>query len=393
MRILAMRSKAEVAQNVAISQSEKASDRFFIDRALMLAWLAAGHTDPNPLVGAVVVSNGVVVGVGYHQRAGSAHAEVIALDEAGARAKNSTLYVTLEPCSHQGKTPPCVDRIVASGVRRVVVCTLDPDPRVRGKGIKKLIENSIEVDVGILPEQAVLLNLPYFKRQLSLGGAVTIKVAMTIDGRIASAPGMRDTITGSQAQQYVNRLRAENDAVIIGIDTLLTDQPRLDCRRLSAPSDPLPVVLDTQLRFPVDYPWIREGRKFCICCSESVDAAKAQIFEKTSGQIIRCISANGAVDVKDVIARLAENGISSLLVEGGGRVLTSFIERDCWDALHVFISSEFFGEDGVPVYRNRCGFENNCAVSVDARQIGDDFLLRYVHRDTMAKVTESLNIK
>lgn len=387
-----MRSKQNVQSDSIQSQSGGASDRFFIDRALKSAWLAAGQTDPNPLVGALVVNNGIVVGEGHHERAGCAHAEVIALEKAGSHSCNSTLYVTLEPCSHQGKTPPCVDRIIAGGVRRVVACTLDPDPRVSGQGIKKLRENNIEADVGILEAQAFLLNLAYFKRRLSLGSTVTLKVAMTIDGKIASAPGRRDTITGDQAHTYVHRLRAENDAVIVGIDTLLTDHPRLDCRRLQGLPDPLPVVLDTDLRFPNDYPWIVEDRKFIVCCAEDVDVAKARFFEKSSGRIIMCKRSDGGIDIKDVIAKLAEIGISSLLVEGGGRILTDFIELNCWDAMHVFISSKFFGEDGIPVYRKQSGFDNADAAAVDAQRLGNDFLLRYLNRDMVDELTERLRL-
>jgi diaminohydroxyphosphoribosylaminopyrimidine deaminase/5-amino-6-(5-phosphoribosylamino)uracil reductase len=387
-----MQSKQDVMQDSIISQPGNASDQYFIERALKLAWSAAGRTDPNPLVGAVVVNDGVIVGEGYHERAGCAHAEVIALDAAGTRSQGGILYVTLEPCSHHGKTPPCVDRIIASGVRRVVACTVDPDQRVSGRGIQKLVENNIEINVGILQEQAVLLNLAYFKQRLALGSAVTLKVAMTIDGKIASAPGMRNAITGSDVQKYVHRLRAENDAVIVGIDTLLTDLPQLDCRCLPGLSSPVPVVLDTSLRFPLDYPWIDEGRRFYVCCAEDADDAAAKLIEKTSGRVIRCKRNNGALDVNNVITGLADNGMPNVLIEGGGRVLTSFIENNKWDAMHVFISSAFFGEEGVPLYRNGSGFKNADANSVDAQRIGDDFLLRYINRATMGKMTERLSL-
>ncbi|MFH1754752.1 MAG: bifunctional diaminohydroxyphosphoribosylaminopyrimidine deaminase/5-amino-6-(5-phosphoribosylamino)uracil reductase RibD, partial [Candidatus Latescibacterota bacterium] len=328
---------------------------------------------------------------GYHRRSGSAHAEVIALHEAGARSLNGTLYVSLEPCSHHGKTPPCVDRIIAGGIRRVVVGTLDPDPRVSGRGVQILTDHGIQVDVGCLRDASILLNLSYFKRKLSLGSSITVKVAMTIDGKIASAPGKRDAITGSQAQQYVHKLRAMNDAVIIGIDTLLTDRPRLDCRSAPGLKPPAPVVLDSSLRFPEDYPWMHEGREFFVMCATDADDAKARRIEDSHGLVIRCSSSHGQLDLHDIINKLADLEKRRILIEGGGRVLSSVIRRSSWDALCVFISASLFGEDGVAVFPGQEAFKNSSAVPVDAQRIGDDFLLRYLNNATRIDLGERLS--
>jgi len=392
-----MRSKQDMRPVTAASKPDDKlrqhdTDRFYLHRALELAWLAAGQTKPNPLVGAVVVNGGEVVGEGFHERSGRAHAEVIALEKAGRRSRDGTLYVTLEPCSHQGKTPPCADRVIASGIRRVVACTFDPDARVSGRGIRKLRENNIEVCVGMLQDQAFLLNLAYFKKRLSPGSAVTMKTAVTIDGKIASAPGRRDMITGEDAQLYVHRLRAENDAVVVGIDTLLTDRPILDCRKLPGSIPPVPVILDSRLRFPLDYPWIGEERRFIVCCADDAAEDKIPPLDGAGGKVIRCRRAEGILDASDVVTGLAQAGLSGLLVEGGGKIVTSFLEQNCWDALHILISSKLFGEGGVTMFRKREGFENAGAVAVDAQRLGNDFLLRYINRATRDEFIEKLNL-
>ncbi|NIM19630.1 MAG: bifunctional diaminohydroxyphosphoribosylaminopyrimidine deaminase/5-amino-6-(5-phosphoribosylamino)uracil reductase RibD [Candidatus Latescibacteria bacterium] len=370
--------------------TETLLDASFLGRALELAWRAAGRTHPNPLVGALVVKESRIVAEGYHKRSGLAHAEILALDEAGRAAEGSTLYVTLEPCAHKGKTPPCVDRIISSGVRRVVACTQDPFPHVSGGGFEKLKSNRIQVDVGCLKEQALLLNLPYFMRHLGLGSIVTLKIASTMDGRIASVPGKRDAITGKEAQLYAHRLRASHDAVLIGVETLLTDRPLLDCRLLEDVDPPVPVVLDANLRFPEDYPWIKEGRAFFVCCGMNADASKVQQVEKTNGRVLRCKMEAEELDITNVVSTLEGEGVSSILVEGGGKVFSSFIDRNLWNAAYTFVSPLFFGEEGVAMYRKRFANKEPGAFPVDAFRVGDDFLLRMLNEKTRSELLEKL---
>ncbi len=357
-------------------------DRAYLERALELAWRASGQTYPNPLVGAVVVKNGEIIGEGFHARSGSAHAEIVALETTRANPEGATLYVTLEPCAHQGKTPPCVNRIISSGIQRVVACTLDPNPRVSGRGRARLVKSGIRVDIGYLMEQAVLLNLPYFKRHMSREGAVTLKIASTMDGKIATAPRKRDLITGPEAQEYAHRLRATHEAILIGIETLLTDRPKLDCRLIEGAAAPVPVVVDTRLRFPGDYPWVNEGRKFFICCAPDVDSARLERLENTSGRVLRCRMDQNGLDMRDVVSKLKSEGVGSILVEGGAKVFSSFIDKGIWDAMVTFVSPMLFGENGAAMYKRTSPNTHIDAIPVDARKIGRDFLLRYMNEKT-----------
>jgi diaminohydroxyphosphoribosylaminopyrimidine deaminase/5-amino-6-(5-phosphoribosylamino)uracil reductase len=357
-----------------------AADPFYVDRALELAWLGAGKTRTNPMVGAVVVKHGAVVGEGYHAAFGADHAERIALDLAGDAAVGATLYLTLEPCTHHGKTPPCVERITKSGVRRVVICTLDPDPRMDGRGVEALRAQGIDVDVGARADQALLLNVGYFKRTLDLGCTVTLKMATTWDGRIASGPGVRDSITGEEARRQVDRLRATHDAILVGINTVLVDEPRLDCRSLGDIEPPVPVVLDTQLRFPERYRWIDQQRKFVVVSCTSAPVERKNAIEKRGGVVLQCTGSPRGVPVGSALEALFQRGLTSVLVEGGAKVLTSFLEDGCWDGLHLFVSPAAFGPAGVALVERRIDAPD--AVLAHAATFARDVLLSYVNATT-----------
>ncbi len=363
-----------------LSTGISTADEFYLDRAIDLAWLGAGKTLSNPMVGAVVVRNGLVVGEGYHAAFGSNHAERVALDRAGEHALGATLYVNLEPCTHYGKTPPCVQRIIESGVRRVVVCTLDPDPRMDGKGTEALRSSGIEVELGRRAEQAVLLNLSYFKRSLSLGCAVTIKVATTWDGRIASGPGGGDTLTGEESRRHVHRFRAAHAGVLVGINTVLVDKPRLDCRMLDGVEAPVPVVLDTHLRFPESYRWIDEGRRFVVVTGENAPPDKRRAIEDRGGVVLLCTSDSGRVDVGSALDALFRWGLASVLVEGGAGVLTSFLVDGNWDGLHLFVAPTAFGPAGVALVERRIDARN--AVLSRVTSFSRDVLLSYLNQAT-----------
>lgn len=356
------------------------ADEAFIARAIDLAWLGAGRTRPNPLVGAVVAGGRDVVGEGFHAGYGLDHAEEVALEKAGERARGGTLYVTLEPCAHHGNTPPCVDRIIESGVRRVVVSTLDPDSRVDGRGISALREAGIDVAVGCCAERALLLNIGYFKQKLGLGRTVTLKMATSLDGCIASRPGTRSEITGQEARRFVHRLRAEHRAVLVGIDTLLVDRPRLDCRLLESVEDPVPVVLDSSHRFPDDYRWSTDERPFVVASLSGGGPMG------TAGEVIECDASNGRIELGSVLARLEARGLDTVLVEGGAEVFTSFLERGEWDALHFFLSARVLGPGGVSLTTRTIDGFGSVAVSVATAGLSNDALVSFIHtgtRDTL----------
>lgn len=372
----------------ASGRAGETADAFYLDRAIDLAWLGAGKTLTNPMVGAVVVKEGCVVAEGYHEAYGLDHAETSALDRAGQRAVGATLYATLEPCTHHGKTPPCVDRIVDSGVSRVVVCTLDPDPRMDGKGMEALRMQGIEVEVGCRAERALMLNLAYFKRIMTLGCAVTLKMAMTLDGCIASAAGRADTITGWEARRQAHRFRAVNLGVLVGIDTILIDAPRLDCRLLDGVKSPVPVVLDTRLRFPDRYPWIAEGREFLIVTGPNPDPDKVRKLEQARGEVIRCELSGGRVDIACAMELVAKRGISSVLIEGGAKVLASFLAPGLWDGLHLFMSPTLFGPEGVNLVGERVDVGESFLANVG--QVSGDVLTSYLNAKTRATMLERL---
>jgi diaminohydroxyphosphoribosylaminopyrimidine deaminase/5-amino-6-(5-phosphoribosylamino)uracil reductase len=365
------------------------ADGHFMDRAIDLAWLGAGWTPPNPLVGAVAVKDGHVVGTGYHERYGEAHAETVALGRAGDDARGSTLYVTLEPCCHHGNTPPCVEAIVRSGVKRVVIPILDPDERVNGRGVRYLRENGVRVDVGVGRERALLLNARYLKRKLGLGTSVTLKMAVTLDGRIASRRGGRDTITGDEARRLVHRFRAANDAVAIGVNTLAVDSPLLDCRLLDGAGPPVPVVFDSKLSFPIDHPWLHE-RSAVIVTGNGASASKEEQLKAAGGRVVRCPAGDGGVDIEAAVKALSRLGIESILVEGGARLFTSFLNSGAWDGLYMFVSPALFGGEGVAVSNDRIDRDRLNAELAGTASVADDVLLSFINKNTMKSLLDRL---
>jgi diaminohydroxyphosphoribosylaminopyrimidine deaminase/5-amino-6-(5-phosphoribosylamino)uracil reductase len=364
-------------------------DDFFVDRAIDLAWMAAGKTQPNPLVGAVVAKDGRILGVGYHPEYGEDHAETIALERAGESARGSTLYVTLEPCAHHGNTPPCVDQVIESGVSRVVIPTLDPDDRVNGRGVRVLREHGIGVDIGTRADRALLLNMAYFKEKLGLGSAVALKIAVTLDGKIASRPGKRDDITGSDSRRMVHRLRAVHDGVLVGIETFVTDSPRLDCRLLDSVKPPVPIVLDAELKFPDAHPWLRE-RGAVILTTENAPEERGATLTRSGARVIRCRTKGSSVDIAAAVAELRGRGISSVLVEGGMRVFSSFAEAGVWDAMFVFVSPVLFGPEGVGLADRAVGRKDLGARFAGASIVSGDILVSFINEKTRSTLREHL---
>jgi len=366
-------------------------DEAFMSGALELAWQAAGKTNPNPLVGAVIVKDGVVVGEGFHHRCGQAHAEVEAMRQAGDLARGATMYVTLEPCAHHGRTPPCAEQLVAAGIRRVVMPTIDPDPKVRGRGVEMLRSAGIQADTGCANAAAIATNIAYYKQRLGLGPTVVLKMALTIDGKIASAPGRRDQVSGEASHHYVHRLRANSDGIVVGINTVQTDAPRLDCRLVDCGAAPVPVVLDGNLDLDADNRWIREGRPFVVVGDDSNNSsARADALREGGGRVLSCASdGEGRVDVAEAMRLLSGAGFERILVEGGGQLFTSFLRAGLWDAMFLFHSPRAFGPGGVPVFTDTDPADPD-AISIDATRLEGDFLHRYVNRRTYDEIVAKL---
>jgi diaminohydroxyphosphoribosylaminopyrimidine deaminase/5-amino-6-(5-phosphoribosylamino)uracil reductase len=361
-----------------------------MQRARALARLGAGRTGSNPIVGAVVVKDGAAVATGFHREQGDAHAEVVALDRAGEQARGATLYVTLEPCAHQGRTPPCIERIIRSGVVRVVCPSIDPDARVRGRGIAALRAAGMQVDVGCLAEPAMLDNITFFRDHLGFSGTVTLKAAVSADGMVARASGRRDDVTAEAARRDGHVLRAMHDAVVVGIETVLIDQPRLDCRLLpnGVDRDPVPVVLDTHARTPLDNEWSRGGREFVVVCSTRTETARIDALARVGARVVRVKAGNDGVDINEATSALVAEGLARILVEGGPRVFRSFIEAGEWDALWLYRSPVEFGGEGVPLVA--APGQKIFGRGVDDVAVGDDRRFGFVNEPRWSSMAEAL---
>jgi diaminohydroxyphosphoribosylaminopyrimidine deaminase/5-amino-6-(5-phosphoribosylamino)uracil reductase len=326
------------------------------------------------MVGAVLTRDGEVVGSGWHRQVGGPHAEVEALREAGDRARGATLYVTLEPCSHFGRTPPCADAVLAAGVARVVACHGDPDPRVSGRGFQKLREAGVEVEVGPLAAEAVRLNLRFLIAATLRRPAVTLKWAMSLDGRIATATGQSQWISSTQGRRWALALREEHDAILAGSGTVLADDPRLD-RRLGLAAGPnLRVVMDRRLRVPP------EARLFTVegpvlIYTQSTDRERREALENKGAEVIVL----PVVEPAAVLADLYGRGVRSVLVEGGGEVLASFVASGCYDRVMADCAPLLIGGKGAPGPLGGEGFQALDSAarleSFEARRSGSDLIL------------------
>ena len=309
-------------------------DARFMAQALALAARGAGATSPNPPVGAVVVRRGRVVGAGYHRRAGGPHAEVLALRQAGAAARGGTLYVTLEPCCHLDKrTPPCVPLIVQRGIQRIVVATRDPNPKVWGRGLAALRRAGLQVEAGVGRPEADRLIEPYRTRITTGRPFVTLKVAATLDGKIATARGESRWITGPAARNFVHRLRALSDAVLVGINTVLADNPSLTARTGHAGSKtPRRIVLDPSLRIPLRATVLTDGKAATMIVTTAAGSvSKRAILEKRGVEVLVLSARRGRIAWGRLLRELGRRGITSLLIEGGAEVNASALRAGAVD--------------------------------------------------------------
>jgi diaminohydroxyphosphoribosylaminopyrimidine deaminase/5-amino-6-(5-phosphoribosylamino)uracil reductase len=363
-----------------------ATDRF-LGRALEVARQGAGTTSPNPMVGALVVRGGDVVAEGYHQRAGEEHAEEVALARAGARARGADLYVNLEPCAHQGRRPPCTGIILRAGIQRVFACIKDPNPLVNGQGFACLERAGVKVAWGFMEEEARRLNHAYLKWIVSGVPFVSLKAAVTLDGKLADAHGGSRWITSEEARAEVQRLRFEADAVLIGVGTALADNPSLSVRQPERTKPILKVILDTQLRLP---PGARvldrsEGDPVLIYASVGADAQRAQALRAAGAEIAEIGRRGASPALDEVLADLGRREVLHVLCEGGTKVFTAFLERGIADKIHLFMAPKLMGSEGRPWVGDlgRLRLEEAIALGcVEVRRAGPDVWLEaYLKRD------------
>ena len=329
----------------------------FMKVALELAAKHKGQTSPNPMVGAVVVQNGRIVGQGAHQRAGTPHAEVIALEQAGKLAIGSVLYVNLEPCCHNGKTPPCTTKIISSGVKKVIAAMKDPNPLVRGKGFKQLQQARIEVEIGLLEKEAKKLNEIFIKFISTGKPFIIMKAAISIDGKIATVTGDSKWISNERSRRKVYELRNQVDAIIVGENTLLTDNPRLNVHNIPNPHNPLKIVITKKLDIdPVKIKEmninINDNNLLFVAVNNSENISQTKIYTKNGIETLLVNSANNHLNLDELLSKLGKKKITSVLLEGGSYIYTSFLKAGLVDKIHLFQSPIIIGNDGIPMVRN-----------------------------------------
>ena len=353
----------------------------WMGRALELAGRGAGLTSPNPIVGAVLVAAGRAAGEGFHARAGGAHAEAGALAQAGAAARGATLYVTLEPCNHRGRTPPCVEAIRTAGVKRVVIGTRDPNPRVPGGGADALAGTGVVVAMGCREREAIALNQVFITAARHGRPHVTLKWAATLDGATADSRRSSRWVTGTQARLEAHRLRSRADAVVVGIGTALADDPALDVRLGSPwPREPFRVVVDSFARLPVTARLIEAGRpeRALVAVTDAADAERVGGLEARGVTVLRCKSQEGHVDVTDLVSRLGGLDVSGILVEGGGTLASAFLEAGLVDRLVAFTAPMLLGGAASPRAVGGAGLLLPEAIrleGVTVRSVGADLMV------------------
>lgn len=322
------------------------NDESFMKRALRLARKGEGWVSPNPMVGSVIVRNNRIIGEGYHRKFGQAHAEINALESVTESAEGSTIYVTLEPCSHYGKTPPCVDRLIACRPQRVVIGTADPNPLVAGKGIEALQRSGVPVSVGVLEEACRQINEAFFKFIQSRTPFVTLKYAQTLDGRIATATGHSRWISSLPSRRFAHRLRHAHDAIMVGIGTVLSDDPELTVRLVRG-KNPLRIVLDSRLRIPLTSHILQDQGTAgtLLVATDRADGEKlARLRDLGIDVLILPADPSGRIVLPSLFRELGTRNIASVLVEGGSGVLTALLAEDLADRLVAIVAPKIAGK-------------------------------------------------
>jgi len=367
-----------------MKNENESADKFFMKIALREARKGLGRTSPNPAVGAVLVKEGKIISKGYHKAYGLPHAEVEALQKAGSQASGATLYVTLEPCNHYGKTPPCTQAIIKSGVKRVVIGMKDPNPFVEGGGAEFLRKHGIEVKEGVLEQECFELNKNFVKFVTKGVPFVAIKVAMTLDGWIATRTGHSKWITNEASRNFVHRLRDIVDAVLVGVGTVISDNPMLNTRlKRKKGKDPLKVIIDPHLRIPIDCNVLKNKpeKAIIVVGKGAVSKEKIDRFKKETGaDVIECAFKEGKeLDLKQMLLLLAKKNITYLLIEGGSKTIGSFIRQRCVDEFFIFKAPKLIGgSDGIPMAYGKGVESMDKAIQIKVlkiRRFQDDLLI------------------
>ncbi len=361
----------------------KEIDKHYMQIALKLASRGSGFVNPNPLVGAVVVNNGEIVGAGYHKFFGGPHAEVYALKEAGEKAKGADIYVTLEPCSHYGKTPPCAKAIVKAGIKRVVIGAIDPNPLVSGKGVKILKDANVEVVTGVMADKVIKMNEIFINYIINKTPFVILKSAVSLDGKIATSAGKSKWITGEESRLKVHEIRNRVMAIMVGIGTVIADNPLLTTRLKENCKSPKAVIVDSKLRIPVDskiFTTIKD-REIIVACTEDFDREKSKQLLSMGVNVLICSKDGyGRVDLKYLIRKLGEHGIDSILLEGGGSLNFSALHCQVVDKVFYFIAPKLIGGRNAKTSVEGDGFEElNESVKVKevtVENIGQDIMIK-----------------
>ncbi len=350
----------------------------YMCRALDLAKKGEGFVNPNPMVGAVLVKNGKIIGEGYHTAYGKPHAEVEALKNAIESVKGATAYVTLEPCSHYGKTPPCAEALVKAQVKTVVIAMFDPNPLVSGRGVKMLEDAGIEVIVGVEEEKAQELNKIFVKYITTQQPYVLLKTAMTLDGKIATQTGDSRWVSGEISRQKVHQLRHNLMGIMVGINTVLQDNPSLDCRLGGTVCQPVKIIVDSLLRAPLEAKLWENNANVIMATTEKTSKELQEQYEKKGAKII--VAGKERVDLKLLMQKLGQLGIDSILLEGGATLNASALQENIVDEVWTFIAPKIVGGvvaptsvggEGIPLMNDAYQLEN-----MTAEQSGEDWLLK-----------------
>jgi diaminohydroxyphosphoribosylaminopyrimidine deaminase / 5-amino-6-(5-phosphoribosylamino)uracil reductase len=356
-------------------------DERYMRRALELAERARGLTSPNPMVGAVVVADGEVVGEGFHRAAGQPHAEIEALAASGARASGATMYVTLEPCAHEGRTPACAPRVISAGIRRVVAAVGDPNPLVAGRGFDGLRAAGVSVTVGVLAADAERQNRAFLTAMREGRPHVTLKGAMTLDGKIADTRRVSRWITGEEARRRAHGLRSASDAIVVGVETVLRDDPELTVRIDRAwPREPYRVVLDALARTPVDARLVAAATpaRAVVMVGPDAPADRVHALASRGVTVVPCPAADGHVDLRAALAALFSREVRAVLVEGGGEVHMAFLDAGLVDRVAVFVAPLLLGGRSAVALLGGAGRKLEDAVRLgplDVQRLGPDLLI------------------
>lgn len=360
------------------------ADESYIQLTIEIAKRGIGKVSPNPLVGCVITKNNKIIGAGFHAKYGDDHAEINAINSSHENLEGSTLYVNLEPCSHDGKTPPCVDRIIAEKIKKVVIGTKDPNPLVSGEGISKLKQSGIEVTTGVLEKECGELNKFFFKFITQRIPYITLKAATTIDGKIADSKSHSEWISCTESRRHVHKLRNKYDAVLIGADTAIKDDPQLTVRHVEG-RNPYRIVLDSKLKLQTDLKIFQNNfdSRTIVVTTKSGENKKRKMAEmKKLGVniIVAKKNHNNKIHLKSMLKALARFNITSVLVEGGSKIFTSFLKQKLFDDMILFISPKLIG-GGIPVVNNlgiksiKKSFKLKL---INCESIGEDIIAEYI---------------